>query len=105
MFKLSIFLIFLFCIGLKKWFLTEFSEWLVKLEASLPQDHSAGFSVGAKLTYSDIALWAFLTEFFDDVAGVKHSLLPCNGLNAIVSNVANLESLKKWVAERPVTSF
>lgn len=89
--------------GLKKWFATDLGEWLVKLEKSFPSSAPTGYSVGSAVSYADITIWSFLTEYFDN--SVTASFEGCESLKAIVASVSNIPALKAYLAERPVTGF
>ena len=89
--------------GLKKWFATELGEWLVKLEKSFPAGHSSGYSVGSATSYADIAIWSFLTEYFDNNVTVSYE--SCVEIKAILATVSSIEAMKAYLAERPVTGF
>ena len=91
--------------AMNKWFTTEFSEWLSKLEASLPSGRAPGYCVGNKVSYADVTVWSFLTDFFDNKEGVAASVKPCAQLVGIVDAVAALPALQKWLADRPKTNF
>ena len=91
--------------ALNKWFTAEFSEWLSKLEASLPSSHAPGCCVGNKVSYADVCVWSLLADFFDNKEGVAASVKPCAQLVSIVDAVAALPALQKWLAERPRTNW
>ena len=91
--------------GMSKWFATEFSEWLSKLEMSLPSGHAPGYCVGNKVSHADVCVWHLLSDHFDDKEGVAASVKPCAQLVSIVDTVAALPALQKWLAERPQTAF
>ena len=91
--------------AMTKWFTTELSEWLSKLEMSLPSGRGAGYCVGNKVSLADVAVWSFLSDFFDNKEGVAASVKPCAQLVGIVDAVAALPALQKWLAERPQTNF
>ena len=86
--------------ALKKWFDSDLSEWLVKLEKSLPVT-TEGFSVGSSVSYADVTIWSFLSDYFDNnVSGTYGS---CPNVTAIVASVSSHPAVQKWLAERPVT--
>lgn len=91
----------------KKWFESELGEWLVKLEKSLPITVSAQFTIGTKLSYSDVCIWHLIKETFDatQIDFVKNALDGCPRLNAITENVAGNENIKLWLVSRPTSMF
>ena len=91
--------------AMSKWFTTEFSEWLTKLEMSLPSGRAAGCCVGDKVSLADVTVWSLLSDFFDNKEGVAASVKPCAQLISIVDAVAALPALQKWLADRPQTNF
>jgi len=66
---------------------------------------NVGFVVGDKVSLADIVLYSFLVDFFDDKVGAQKSYENCSALAGVVSNVGNMESVKKWLSERPQTPF
>ena len=93
--------------AMNKWFTTEFTEWLSKLEMSLPSGRAAGYCVGNKVSYADVTVWNLLSDFFRNPQkeGVAASVKPCVQLVGIVDTVAALPALQKWLAERPQTNW
>ena len=87
--------------GLKKFFATELPEHFTKLEKSLPATRSAGFSVGSTISYSDVYLWCFACDYFDDKTVAITAMASCESLKAIVSMVADQAALKTWLSVRP----
>jgi tRNA C32,U32 (ribose-2'-O)-methylase TrmJ len=61
---------------------------------------AAGIAVGAKTSLADVTIFAFLTEFMDDVAAVKATYEKNPTIKAIVERVAGLEEIKSWIATR-----
>lgn len=90
-----------------KWFKDDLPGLLAKLDkvAALTST-TPGCAVGDDLTLADIKIWMMVCDYFDakDVvlAAVKEK---APRLAAIVEKVANHESLKAWLATRPVTPF
>ena len=89
--------------GLKKWFATDFTEWLIKLEKSFPTNATAGFSVGSAVSHADVVIWCLLSDYFDN--SVTSCYKGCDRLEAIVASVSSIGALKIHLAERPVTGF
>ena len=60
-------------LAMKKWYEEgELTEWLVKLEKSLPTTAAqTGYSVGNKVSYADMNIWNLLRDYFDNAEGVK----------------------------------
>ena len=90
---------------LEEFFAVTLPALLVQLEKSLPSTRSAGFSVGNATSYADVAIFNFLTEYFDNNAPIVAALTHCAALNSIVTHVSNLPGLKSWMAERPSNPF
>ena len=63
------------------------------------------YSVGSKVSLSDIVLFSFITEFFDNKEGAFDSLRNCPNIKSVVENISNQESIKKWLRTRPKTDF
>ena len=63
------------------------------------------FIIGNKLSLADIQLFLFLTDFFDNKELVLNAYANLEVLNAIVTNVGNLDSVKNWLSTRPQTPF
>lgn len=92
--------------AIKKWYEEgELKEWLGKLERSLPGATPPHFSVGGRLSYSDVAIWHLLRDCFDDADKVNACAAECARLTAIADHVAALDAVKSWLAERPKTMF
>ena len=88
-------------VGMTKWF----DETLpAKLQAL---DHIVGqnFAVGGRTSVADVTLFAFITQFFDNVEGAKVACTQAPHITSVVENVGNLASVKKWLTERPETPF
>ena len=91
---------------MKKWFEEgEYSEWLEKLEKSLPEGAISGFCVGNKLSYADFSIWNLLFETFDDKVSSGKVSEKYTVLNTIAKNVAANPKLKLWLESRPQTKF
>lgn len=90
--------------GMKKWFSETLVERLESLEKILCNDHEH-FSVGTRLSLSDVVLYSFATQFFDDKESVTKSMAHCPNLKNIVNYVGELEPIVKWIKSRPDTPF
>lgn len=87
--------------GMTKWFKETLPS---KLQAL---DHIVGenFAVGARTSVADVTLFAFITQFFDNVEGAKAACAEAPHITSVVENVGNLSSIQKWLATRPETPF
>lgn len=63
------------------------------------------YVIGEQLSLADIVIFSFLADFFDDKSDVLKAYENCNTLKEIVKTVGNKECIKKWLVERPETSF
>ena len=63
------------------------------------------YSVGSKVSLSDIVLFSFITEFFDNKEGAFNSLRNCPNIKSVVENISKQESIKNWLKTRPKTDF
>jgi hypothetical protein len=92
--------------AIKKWFEEgELTEWLVKLEKSLPPSKVENCSVGESTTYADVCIWNLLCDYFDNVDGITNSSKECRRLTQIADKVKSIEAVKSYLAERPATMF
>lgn len=99
--------------ALNKWFnetlaakLAAFNKLLaLGLYEDKGRDQDDVYSVGDRLSLADIVIYYFLVDFFNDKVAIKKSYASCRTLNAIVRTVGNIESIQKWIAERPDTPF
>jgi glutathione S-transferase len=82
-----------------------FSETLPSKLNSLEHLVSSTFSVGGRLSLADVSLFSFLTQFFDNTEGATNSMNNTPNIKSVVDTVSNLDSVKHWLATRPVTSF
>lgn len=88
--------------GMNKWFTETLVERLTLLENQLG---SNGFSVGETNSLSDVVLFSFITQFFDNKEASYNATLVTPNLRSIVDRVSNLESVINWLANRPNTDF
>ena len=92
----------------KKWLTDgEYSQWLAKLEASLPHHphHTKDYAVGNRLTYADISIWHLVCEFYEDKEASKAAARQFKRVDKIAQLVSDNPDVKKWLAERPQTKF
>ena len=88
--------------GMKTWFTVTLVEKLGLLENILGE---GGFSVGGKLSLSDVVLFSFITQFFDNSEASYNATLVTPKLRLIVDNVAGHEKVIEWLKKRPKTEF
>ena len=92
--------------AMKKWFDEgELTEWLIKLEKSLPPSQEDGYAVGSSTSYADICIWNLICDYFDNKEGIAKSAKPCERLCKIAEKVGELDPVKSWLSERPQTMF
>lgn len=89
--------------GMKEWFTVTLIERLTLLENQLVGE--SGFSVGNTTTLSDVVLFTFITEFFDNKEAALNATLASPKVRAVVDRLSSDEKVLKWVSERPKTSF
>ena len=89
--------------GMKEWFTVTLVERLTLLENQLVGE--SGFSVGNTTTLSDVVLFTFVTEFFDNKEAALNATLASPKVRAVVDRLSSDEKVLKWVSERPKTSF
>lgn len=89
--------------GMKEWFTSTLVERLTLLENQLVGD--SGFSVGNTMSLSDVVLFTFVTEFFDNKEAALNATLTSPKIRAVVDRVSSDERVVKWLNERPKTSF
>ena len=89
--------------ALNKWFTETLKEKMELFENLL--GNTLGYSVGEKLTLSDIVIYCFIKEFFDDKEGSLKSCENCPKILAVVKNVSDNPNLIKWLEKRPTTIF
>ena len=89
--------------GMKEWFTSTLVERLTLLENQLVGE--SGFSVGNTMSLSDVVLFTFITEFFDNKEASLNATLASPKIRAVVDRVSSDEKVVKWLTERPKTSF
>ena len=88
----------------KIWFTSTLPERMISLEQSL-SENSDIYSVGDCISLSDVVIYCFICQFFDDTTAANKSIEHCPRLLKIVDHVSNLESVQKWLENRPQTDF
>tara|TARA_B100000686_G_C16709701_1_gene928376 strand:- start:211 stop:882 length:672 start_codon:yes stop_codon:yes gene_type:complete len=88
--------------GMKEWFTVTLVDKLKLLENLLGDD---GYSVGGKLSLSDIVLFTFITQFFDNHEASYNATLATPKLRSIVNRVGVDEAVVEWFEKRPKTDF
>ena len=68
-------------------------------------DDTDVYSVGNKLSLSDIVIFSFLVDFFDNKIIVQEVYESLDAIDGIVNTVGNLNIVQKWFTNRPVTPF
>ena len=91
--------------GLKCWFNDTLVQRVTLLENAIHDNISDKYSVGDKLSLSDVVIYTFISEFFDDKESAKLAISNCPRLVNIVDNVSNNSRLISWLRSRPVTFF
>ena len=89
--------------GMKEWFTVTLVERLTLLENQLVGE--SGFSVGNTMSLSDVVLFTFINEFFDNKEAALNATLTSPKIRAVVDRVSSDEKVVKWLNERPKTSF
>lgn len=85
-----------------EWFTTTLVEKLVLLEHLLGDN---GFSVGSETTLSDVVLYSFITNFFDNKDAAMNATLTSPKLRKIIERVSNIPEMIQWLENRPKTDF
>lgn len=89
-------------VGMNKWFTETLIERLTLLENQLGED---GYSVGGRQSLSDVVLYSFITQFFDNKEASYNATLATPRLRRIVDGVSQNEKVVAWLNNRPVTDF
>lgn len=89
--------------AMNQWFTVTLVEKLKLLEEILGDND--GFSVGDKLTLSDVVLFTFITQFFDNKEASLNATLVAPKLRKIIDRVKELPEVVKWLNNRPITDF
>jgi glutathione S-transferase len=89
--------------AMTEWFTVTLVEKLKLLEVLLGE--TSGFSVSDKLSLSDVVLFAFITQFFDNKEASLNATLVAPKLRAVIDKVGELPEVVEWLDKRPVTNF
>ena len=87
---------------MSEWFTVTLVERLTLLENQLVGE--SGFSVVNTMSLSDVVLFTFINEFFDN-NGCTNVTLTSPKICAVVDRVSSDEKVVKWLNERPKTPF
>ena len=87
--------------GMNKWFNETLPTKMEDLEHLVNLD----YSVGKKISLSDIVLYSFVNDFFDNKVGALNSIKNCPNILSVVKQISSLKSIQKWLSKRPETSF
>ena len=90
-------------VAMTQWFTETLVEKLRVFE-NLMGD-TVGFSVGEKLSLSDVVIYAFITQFFDNKEASLNATLATPKIRAIVDAVAKSPEVVAWLQKRPDTPF
>lgn len=88
--------------AMTEWFTVTLVERLTLLENLLGNE---GFSVGSSTSLSDIVLYSFITNFFDNKEASLNATLATPSLRKIVDRVHSLPGMVEWLDKRPKTNF
>ena len=86
-----------------EWFTVTLVEKLKLLEEILGDND--GFSVSDKLSLSDVVLFTFITQFFDNREASLNATLVAPKLRKIIEKVKEIPEIIEWFEKRPVTDF
>ena len=89
--------------GMNEWFTKTLVERLTLLENQLVGE--SGFSVGNSMSLSDVVLFTFIKEFFDNKEASMNATLTSPKIRAVVERVSNNEKVLSWIESRPKTDF
>jgi glutathione S-transferase len=88
--------------AMNEWFTVTLVERLTLLENLLGNE---GFSVGSSTSLSDIVLYSFITNFFDNREASMNATLATPSLRKIIDRVHSLPEMVEWLENRPKTDF
>jgi glutathione S-transferase len=88
--------------AMSEWFTVTLVERLRLLDGLLDD---SGYSVGSITSLSDVVLFSFVTEFFDNKAAALNATLVAPRLRSVVDRIACHESVVSWLSRRPQTDF
>lgn len=87
--------------AIKEWFEVTLPEKLLLLENIVDNK----FSVGHQLSLSDVVIFSFITQFFDNTEGAYNSTKETVNIRSVVDNIAADQRIKDWLQNRPQTPF
>ena len=85
-----------------EWFTKTLVEKLSLLENLVDGN---GFTVGENLSLSDVVLYAFITQFFDNKEASMNATLASPKIRSVIENVSTVPQLVSWIEKRPKTDF
>ena len=88
--------------AMNEWFTKTLVEKLGLLENLVDGE---GFSVGTKLSLSDVVIFAFITQFFDNKEASMNATLATPKIRSVVEKVSSVPQVVSWLEKRPVTGF
>ena len=88
--------------AMNEWFTKTLVEKLGLLENIVDGE---GYSVGNKLSLSDVVMFAFITQFFDNKEASLNATLATPKIRSVIDNVAAVPQIVSWLEKRPVTGF
>ena len=88
--------------AMNEWFTKTLVEKLGLLENIVDGE---GYSVGNKLSLSDVVMFAFITQFFDNKEASMNATLATPKIRSVVENVTTVPQIVSWLEKRPVTGF
>jgi glutathione S-transferase len=87
---------------MNEWFTVTLVERLTLLENLLGNE---GFSVGSSTSLSDIVLYSFITNFFDNKEASMNATLATPNLRKIIDRIHSLPEMIEWLEKCPKTNF
>ena len=88
--------------AMNEWFTVTLVERLTLLENLLGNE---GFSVGSSTSLSDIVLYSFITNFFDNKEASMNATLATPNLRKIIDRIHSLPEMIEWLEKCPKTNF
>lgn len=88
--------------AMNEWFTKTLVEKLGLLENLVDGE---GFSVGKKVSLSDVVIFAFITQFFDNKEASMNATLATPKIRSVVEKVSSVPQVVSWLEKRPVTGF
>jgi glutathione S-transferase len=88
--------------AVNEWFTKTLVEKLSLLENLVD---GVGYSVGGKLSLSDVVIFSFITQFFDNKEASMNATLATPKIRSIVEKVMAVPQVISWLEKRPVTGF